>query len=71
MRKLGLWDEFDQKHKCVGSYKENESIGLDIEQVLKSISEDQLQQLLEVKKSEMEMFGYIFDAEKLSFDFID
>ena len=71
MRKLGLWDELDRKHKCVGNYKENESVGLDISQVLKSNSKDQLQKLLVVKRSEMEMLGYTFDAEKLSFDFID
>ena len=71
MRKVGLWDQFDTKHKCVGSYKENESVGLNVTKVLKSISDVQLQRLLEVKNSEMEMFGYTFDAGKRSFDFID
>ena len=71
MRKLGLWNQLDRKHKCVGSYKENESVGLNVTKVLKSISDEQLRKLLDVKKSEMEMFGYTFDAGKLSFDFVD
>ena len=71
MRKLGLWKHFDEKHKRVGNRKENEGNGLDKAQVLRQISREQLKQLVALKQSEMDMFGYTFDEETLTFNFTD
>jgi len=70
-RKLGLWDQFDDVHKLVGSSKENESVGLNYTSVLRQLAPDQLTSLIELKQSEMDMFGYVFDEGTLKFEYID
>jgi hypothetical protein len=65
MKKLGLWDTFDEEHKAVGIHKENESVGLKYESVLSQLSNEQLHDLIRLKKGEMEMFGYDFNFNDL------
>lgn len=65
MKKLGLWDTFDEEHKAVGIHKENESVGLKYESVLSQLSNDQLHDLIRLKQGEMEMFGYEFNFNDL------
>lgn len=62
-RKLGFWNDFDDEHKLVGVSKENESKGMDHLKVLNTLSKENLDKLLKIKGSEMEMFGYQFDPE--------
>lgn len=60
MRKMGLWDNFDEIHKNVGVKKENESKGLDYLEVLNKLDKETLLKLVELKENEMKMFGYQF-----------
>jgi len=40
-------------------------VGLNYEEQLMKLTTDELQKLYEMKKSELEMFGYLFDPETL------
>ena len=71
MRTFGFWDNFNNKHKKVGVKKENESTGLDYQQVLAGLTNDQVNKLAELKSEEMEMFGYTFDKSTLTFNYKD
>lgn len=65
LRKRGLWKSMKDVAKQAGSKKENESVGLDYKMQLRKLSKNQLQKLYEMKKVELDMFGYTFDPETL------
>ena len=46
-------------------FLENESVGLDYKTQLRKLSESQLKKLYEMKKVELDMFGYTFDPKTL------
>ena len=51
--------------------KENESTGLDYQQLLAGLTDDQVNKLAELKSEEMDMFGYTFDKSTLAFSYED
>ena len=63
-RKMGLWDNFDEAHKNVGILKENQSKGLDYLDVLHRLDPSTLEQLIKLKQTEMDMFGYSFKNDQ-------
>jgi len=71
MRMFGFWENFNDKHKKIGIIKENESTGLDYQQVLAGLTDEQVNKLAELKSEEMEMFGYTFDKSTLAFNYKD
>lgn len=61
LRKMDLWDSMNDAHKQAGSVKENQSVGLNYTEILSNLPLEKRQKLYEMKKLELEMFGYEFD----------